>query len=82
MQIQILVKNKLSSRITIWLLLTQEHDVHKNHIDGSSNLFTDTLPRVPRFDDMWPTIVIIKSHLQSFVSLWIVKYQLQNHLSL
>ena len=45
-------KNKLSSRLTIWLLLTQEYDVHLNHIDGTSNLFADALSRTPRLDDV------------------------------
>ena len=34
-------KNKLSSRLS--LLLSQDHDVHINHIDGTSNLFSDAL---------------------------------------
>ena len=29
----------------------QECDVHLNHIDGTSNLFADALPRILRLDD-------------------------------
>ena len=45
-------QNKLTSRLTRWLLLTQEHDVHLNHIYGTSNLFSDALSRMPRLDDV------------------------------
>ena len=49
--LSLLVKNKLCSRLTGWLLLTQEHDAHLNHVDGTSNLFANALPRIPRLDD-------------------------------
>ena len=49
--LNLLGKNKLSYRLTRWLLLTQSHDIHLNHIDGTSNLFADELSRTPRLDD-------------------------------
>ena len=30
----------------------QEHDIHLNHVDGTSNLFADALSRIPRLDDV------------------------------
>ena len=50
--LNLLGKNKLSSRLTRWLLLIQEYNVHLNHIDGSSNVFADTLSRLPRLDSI------------------------------
>ena len=50
--LNLLGENTLSSRLTRWLLLIQEHDVYSNHIDGTSNLFSDALSRMPRLDDV------------------------------
>ena len=50
--LNLLGKNKLSSRLTRWLLLIQEYDIHLNHIDGKDNVFADTLSRIPRLDDL------------------------------
>ena len=50
--LNLLRKNKLSSRLTKWLLLMQEFDVYSNYIDGTSNLFAEALSRTPRLDDI------------------------------
>ena len=48
--LNLLGKNKISSRLTRWLLLIQEYDIHLNHISGKDNLFADALSRLPRLD--------------------------------
>ena len=50
--LNLLAKKKLSSRLITWLFMTQDHDVHSNHIDGASNLLSDTLSRMPHLDDI------------------------------
>ena len=45
-------KNKLSSRLERWLLLTQEFNVHINHTDGKNKKIAHALSRLPRLDDV------------------------------
>ena len=37
-------KSELSSRVTRWLLLVQEHGLHLNHVHGASDLFAALMP--------------------------------------
>ena len=43
----LICKNKHSSRVTQWLLLTQEHNSHLKN-----NIVSDTLSRLPLLDDV------------------------------
>ena len=50
--LNLLGKNKLSSRLTQQLLLVQEFNAHLTYIDGTSNVFVDTLLCIPYFNNL------------------------------
>ena len=79
--LNLLVKNTISLRLTRWLLLMQEHDVHLKHVDSTINLFADALPITPHLDDIVAYDYDNKIPCTKFFSLWMMKHQLQNYIS-